>query len=98
MHLLATKQGKYCKGDCPFYKSSRPIGPAYITHVYCRVYEIWMLKKYAVNNELNCPCCTRRVRTKSSKSKDQLTRRYLVTRNALGMFKKFIIYGKVELR
>jgi len=97
MNLLATKQGKFCKGDCPFYKSGRPIGPAYITHVYCSVCEAWMLKKYAKKG-LYCPCCNRRVRTKSTKSKIQLTRRYLTTRSALGIVKKFVIYSKVELR
>ena len=96
MHALATKQGKACKGDCSFFASGKPIGPAYITHNYCSSCVVWMLKKYI--KKFRCPCCNRRVRTKSTKSKAQLTKRYIITKSALGMFKKFVIYGRVELR
>ncbi len=82
VHMLATKQGKYCRGLCARFAQGRPIGKVYETHDLCRScgnnYGIWILKKDVIVSKLGqrrCPCCNMRVKTKSSKSHHQLTKK-----------------------
>lgn len=69
---------QYCKDICQRFSSGRPTGPAYKTHHLCRncgsSYGVWFKHEVCpiVKGTPRCPCCKRRVKTKSQKSDAQL--------------------------
>ena len=60
---------KGCKGVCDRLPDNRPFGNAYRTHALCRRCDKWIHKQYLIDD--NCPCCKRRPKLRSRKTKTE---------------------------
>jgi hypothetical protein len=61
---------QHCKDICDRFSSGRPIGKAYLTHHYCSICAKWLTHDVCPIVKLTprCPCCKKRVRTKTIKT------------------------------
>jgi len=57
----------HCKDICNRFSSGRPFGKVYLTHYRCSWCDVYLLhdKCAIVKGTPRCPCCKRRVKTKT---------------------------------